>query len=60
MTVVEPIRNRNDLAKVEKILANQSMRNLLFFIIGTNCGLRISDLRPKYQRRVRKNSYSNY
>lgn len=44
MTIVEPIRNLNDLKKVECILANQNMRNLLFFTIGTNCGLRISDI----------------
>ena len=44
MTTVEPIRNKDDLKKVEEILKNQSMRNLLFFIIGTNCGLRISDI----------------
>ena len=44
MTTVEPIRNKEDLRKVEAILKKQSMRNLLFFTIGTNCGLRISDI----------------
>lgn len=44
MTTVEPIRNKDDLKKVEAILKKQGMRNLLFFTIGTNCGLRISDI----------------
>ena len=44
MTTVEPIRNKEDLRKVEAILKKQGMRNLLFFTIGTNCGLRISDI----------------
>ena len=44
MTTVEPIRNKDDLARLEKVLAKKSKRNLLFFTIGTNCGLRISDI----------------
>ena len=41
MGTVEPIRNVEDIRKVENILAKQSLRNLVFFTIGTNCGLRI-------------------
>lgn len=44
MTAVEPIRNKKDIQKVEKILSKQSKRDLLVFVIGTNCGLRISDI----------------
>lgn len=44
MTTVEPIRNLEALKKVERILEQQSPRNLLLFTIGTNCGLRISDI----------------
>lgn len=44
MATVEPIRNKNDIKAVEKILAKQSYRNLLLFTLGTNCGLRISDI----------------
>ncbi len=44
MSTVEPIRKKSDLRKVERILAEQSMRDLLLFTIGTNCGLRISDI----------------
>ena len=44
MTVVEPIRRIQDIRKVEKILEKESKRNLLFFILLINCGLRISDI----------------
>ena len=44
MTTVEPIRNKKDIQKVEKILSKQSTRDLLLFVLGTNCGLRISDI----------------
>ena len=46
MTTVEPIRNWDEILKVERIFTNpkQGQRNLLFFTIGTNCGLRISDI----------------
>ena len=44
MSTVEPIRKLEDLRMVEKILQKQSKRDLLFFTIGTNCGLRISDI----------------
>lgn len=44
MTTVEPIRNKKDIQKVEIVLSKQSDRDLLLFIIGTNCGLRISDI----------------
>ena len=44
MTTVEPIRDKASIRKIEKILAQKSKRNLLLFTIGTNCGLRISDI----------------
>ncbi len=44
MNIVEPIRNKQDLKRIEKILLKQSFRDLLFFLIGVNCGLRISDI----------------
>lgn len=43
MSTVEPIRKIEDLKKIEKILS-KNKRDLLFFTIGTNCGLRISDI----------------
>ena len=44
MTTVEPIRNINYLKKLESYLAKKSPRDLLLLTIGTNCGLRISDI----------------
>lgn len=44
MATVEPIRSKNDIRRIEHILEKESMRDLLFFTIGTNCGLRISDI----------------
>lgn len=44
MNVVEPIRSKKDLRKIEMILRKQSFRDLLIFTIGINCGLRISDI----------------
>lgn len=44
MTTVEPIRNIEHLKKLENYLAKSSQRNLLLLNIGTNCGLRISDI----------------
>ncbi len=44
MTTVEPIRKKEDIKKVEEVLRKQNKRNLLMFTIGTNCGLRVSDI----------------
>ena len=44
MSTVEPIRSMKLLRKVEKILQKQNLRNLLLFTLGTNSGLRISDI----------------
>ena len=44
MNIVEPIRKKSDLKKIEKVLKKHSLRDLLIFTIGTNCGLRISDI----------------
>ena len=57
MTTVEPIRKIEDIRKVERILAEQSSRNLLFFTIGTNWGLRISDIVGLDVKDVRGKNY---
>ncbi len=56
MGIVEPIRNLKDLKKVESILA-ENPRDLLFFTIGTNCGLRISDILALNVRDVKDKNY---
>ncbi|MGN1154122.1 MAG: tyrosine-type recombinase/integrase [Candidatus Gastranaerophilaceae bacterium] len=61
MNIVEPIRDKKDLYKVEKVLLNESglfgIRNLLFFLFGTNCGLRISDILNLNVYNVKNRSY---
>ena len=44
MEFVEPIREREKIEVVKKILKRKSMRNFLLFLIGINSGLRISDI----------------
>lgn len=57
MTTVEPIRKKSDIKKVEQVLASQSKRNLLLFVLGTNCGLRISDILSLNVADVRNKSH---
>lgn len=56
MSTVEPIRNLSDLRKVEKILS-KNPRDLLLFTIGTNCGLRVSDILSLNVEDVRGKNY---
>ena len=56
MSMVEPIRKLNDLQTVETILA-RNPRDLLFFVMGINCGLRISDILSLNVEDVRNKSY---
>lgn len=44
MSAVEPIKNISDIRKIEDILSKESERDLIIFTLGTNCGLRISDI----------------
>lgn len=57
MNIVEPIRKKKDIRKIEKILSAQSFRNLLLFTVGTNCGLRISDILNLNVSDVRHKNY---
>lgn len=41
---VEPIRNKLQIQLVEKYLAKKNLRNRLIFVLGTNSGLRVSDI----------------
>jgi integrase len=59
MNIVEPIRSKKDLKKIENILKKQSLRDLLIFTIGTNCGLRISDILNLNVGDVRGKTYIN-
>ncbi len=44
MEFVDPIRKTEDIKAMKKILKRHSQRDLLFFVLGINTGLRISDL----------------
>ena len=57
MTIVEPIRNKKDIEKVERYLLKQSKRDHLIFVFGTNCGLRISDIVALNVGDVRNKNY---
>ena len=41
---VEPIRSKEQIKQVEEYLAKKSKRNRLLFVLGTNSGLRVSDI----------------
>lgn len=56
MGTVEPIRKLNDLKKIESILS-KNPRDLLFFTLGINCGLRISDILALNVKDVREKNY---
>jgi len=42
--LVEPIKNKKDVEMIEKYLSKYSLRNQLIWVLGTNTGLRISDI----------------
>jgi len=57
MNVVEPIRNKKDLKLVEEILKKQNFRKFLLFNVGTNSGLRISDILSLNVKDVKNKNY---
>lgn len=44
MCVVEPIRDKEKIEKIKRILKENGSRNYLLFLLGINSGLRISDI----------------
>lgn len=42
--LVEPIKSKKDIERIEQYLAKHSLRNRLIWAFGTNTGLRISDI----------------
>lgn len=57
MNIVEPIRRKKDIRKIEKFLAKKNKRDLLIFTMGTNSGLRISDILALDIKDVRNKSH---
>lgn len=44
MQTVEPIRKKADIEQVKILLKRRRKRDYILFVLGINCGLRISDL----------------
>ena len=44
MNTVEPIRSKDQITAIKKILAAQNLRDAAWFTVGINTGLRIGDL----------------
>ena len=44
MNIVDPIKSRDDVKKIENWLMKHNLRDRLIFAIGVNIGLRISDI----------------
>ena len=42
--LVEPIKSKKDLQRIEELLAHKNKRNQLIFVFGINTGLRVSDI----------------
>ena len=62
MSTVEPIKNKDEIKRVEKILAKQSQRNLILFTLGINTGKTKkipinSKLKPMFEQFTNKRDY---
>jgi len=43
-STVQPIRNKHKIEEMKQLLKQQSYRDYFLFVMGINCGLRISDM----------------
>ena len=59
MNVVEPIKEKKNIKKIEKFLAKKNKRDLLLFVMGTNTGLRISDILALNVKDVKNKDFIN-
>ena len=57
MNIVEPIRRKRDLRKIESLLRRKSRRDLLLFVMGINTGLRVSDILALNVKDVKNKEY---
>ena len=42
--IVEPVKNKKDIIKIEEYLKSKSERNYVIWVLGLNSGLRVSDI----------------
>lgn len=59
MNIVEPIRDKKSLKKIESFLSKRNKRDLLLFVMGTNTGLRISDILALDVKDVKNREFIN-
>src|SRR5678816_3282896 len=57
MNTVQPIRDINQIRKMEQVLKTQSERNYILFRLGINSGLRISDILKLKVKDVRNQTH---
>ncbi len=57
MNIVEPIKDKTKLKRVEHLLSKGNWRNLLLFVMGINTGLRVSDILALNVRDVKHKDY---
>lgn len=57
MNIVEPIKDKEIIKKIENVLSQKSTRNLLLFVMGTNTGLRVSDILALDVKDVKNRDY---
>ena len=57
MNIVEPIKDKSKLKRVEDLLKRGNWRNLLLFVMGINTGLRVSDILALDVRDVKHKDY---
>jgi len=57
MEYVEPIRDKNKIELVKRILKEHGSRNFLLFLLGINSGLRISDILKLKVKDVKDRDY---
>lgn len=55
--LVEPIKSKKDLEKIEAYLEKRNKRNRLIFVFGINTGLRVSDILGLNVEDVKNKSY---
>ena len=59
MNIVEPIRDKKTVKRNWNYFKKNSLRDLLIFTLGTNCGLRISDILNLDVSDVKNKNYLN-
>lgn len=57
MNFVQPIRDPNLIVEIKKYLEEHSKRDYMLFVMGTNTGLRISDILVRKVKEVRDRDY---